>query len=63
MSPSGPLKNAKGTLPEETIPTDKINNAIADEIVAYLHWYDRVTIFLKGTFLNQLNPTLNGLCI
>ena len=27
MSPSGPLKKANGTLPEETIPTEKINKA------------------------------------
>jgi|TARA_A200000159_G_C7294321_1_gene327150 hypothetical protein len=33
-SPSGPLKKENGTLPEETIPTEKTSNAIAVEIVA-----------------------------
>jgi hypothetical protein len=33
-SPSGPLKKENGTLPEETIPTENTNNAIAVEMVA-----------------------------
>ena len=60
MSPSGPLKKANGTLPEETIPTEKINRAKAEDIVAYRQLYEIVTSFLKIFSLNQLKPLLNG---